>query len=75
MPTHDTCPRCGRTLTTEGAYLRCATHGLFFRYGPRRLVAAPTAEEHDYLMPWQTLAEETPAVLELPTAAATATTK
>ncbi len=66
-----TCPRCGQPLTSEGTYLRCAAHGLFFRYGPRRLLAAPQPEVHDdYLMPWQTLAEAAPERLELPAAAA-----
>ncbi|MEF3274693.1 MAG: hypothetical protein K6356_09905 [Chloroflexus sp.] len=70
------CPRCGQPLTVESVYLRCTTHGLFFRYGPRRLLVAPLPEDHSaYLMPWQTLAEHDPELLLLPTAAATAATK
>lgn len=76
MHTHLTCPHCGQALTAEGTYLRCVTHGLFFRYGPRRLLAAPMpVERHEHLLPWQTLNDETPRALSLPATAATASTK
>ncbi|WP_298816650.1 hypothetical protein [Chloroflexus sp.] len=75
-PAHLNCPRCGQALTPEDTYLRCVTHGLFFRYGPRLLVAAPTAEDHSaHLMPWQTLTEEAPELLILPATTAAATAK
>lgn len=50
------CPDCGAPLAREGERLRCAAHGLFFRYGPRLLVrvAAP-APPAQSLLPWQTL--------------------
>lgn len=50
------CPVCGAPLHLDGTLLRCETHGLFFRYGPRLLVhAAHAAEREAVLMPWQTL--------------------
>jgi uncharacterized Zn finger protein (UPF0148 family) len=50
------CPDCGTRLVENDSRLHCATHGHFFRYGPRLLVrvAAPKATEHE-LLPWQTL--------------------
>ncbi|GIV89449.1 MAG: hypothetical protein KatS3mg055_1967 [Chloroflexus sp.] len=76
MHTDLVCPRCHQSLIPEGVYLRCAQHGLFFRYGPHRLLTAPTpAVNDDYLMPWQTLTDEAPVLLELPTTATTAAPK
>jgi hypothetical protein len=50
------CPACGAPLHPDGTLLRCETHGLFFRYGPRLLVHVAHAEEREaVLMPWQTL--------------------
>jgi hypothetical protein len=53
-----TCPSCGAPLEQEGDMLRCAEHGLFFRYGPRLLVHAPNAAVAETpLLPWQTVQE------------------
>jgi hypothetical protein len=76
MQTQPRCPRCDQPLVPEGMYLRCTTHGLFFRYGPRRLLAAPmTVERHEPLLPWQTLSEEPARKLSLPTSTTAAATK
>jgi hypothetical protein len=57
-PEARTCPSCGAPLEREGDLLRCAEHGLFFRYGPRLLVHAPnTAAAETPLLPWQTVQE------------------
>ncbi len=66
------CPHCDEPLVPEGMYLRCTMHGFFFRYGPRRLLAAPmTVERHEPLLPWQTLSEEPARKLSLPIATTT----
>ncbi len=71
-----TCPRCTQALTPTGNYLRCGRHGLFFRYGPRLLLRAPVTDTSDQaLLPWETLADEQPALLELPTATAATPTE
>jgi hypothetical protein len=52
------CPGCGAPLEREGDLLRCAEHGLFFRYGPRLLVQVPHATADEVpLLPWQTMKE------------------
>jgi hypothetical protein len=55
-PNGQTCPTCGARLEREGNLLRCAEHGLFFRYGPRLLVQVPHhAAAETPLLPWQTM--------------------
>jgi hypothetical protein len=64
------CPDCRMPLERTGETWRCAEHGEFFSYGPRRLmrVAAATPTRAG-LLPWQTLGDRQPDTSPLPSAA------
>ena len=50
-----TCPDCGSTLVKDRDLLRCASHGMFFAYGPQLLVRAPhkNGEHAEVVLPWE----------------------